>query len=460
MENFSQLPLSAILCIAAGLAIFVFMFIFALVSFYEEKGRAAKRALILAVGFPVPYILLGLVDFELREIVCYILFGLTALFPVIFLLPIGNRFVEEDEIPKTRIDERDIMFSRGVLQEGTARFEEYYSRKPENKVLDEKFRSYPGLIQSGSVFFEPVTAAAAHSGFLTIKALHKLIDTEQPFSSSQNVDAVKMTKFIKRWIKRLGAVSVGVTELKEHHKYSIIGRGDRYGKQVNLDHKNAIALTVEMDKYMLNRAPQGPTVMESAQEYLNSGVIAVQTAEFIRHLGYSTRAHIDSNYRVICPLVARDAGLGELGRMGLLMTPELGPRVRIAVVSTDLPLISDERKPDHSVIDFCKLCKKCADVCPSEAIPFDDRKMIDGVVRWQINSEACFTLWCKFGTDCARCMASCPYSHPNNTLHNLVRYGVKRSRLFRKLALLMDDFFYGRKPAPLEIPDWMKDITE
>ena len=31
--------------------------------------------------------------------------------------------------------------------------------------------------------------------------------------------------------------------------------------------------------------------------------------------------------------------LGVIGRMGLLMTPDLGPRVRISVVSTNMPLI-------------------------------------------------------------------------------------------------------------------------
>lgn len=85
--------------------------------------------------------------------------------------------------------------------------------------------------------------------------------------------------------------------------------------------------------------------------------------------------------------------------------------------------------------------------------------MINGALRWQINSEACFTYWCKIGTDCARCMGVCPYSHPNNTLHNMVRFGVKQSEQFRKVALKMDDYFYGRIPSPRAIPDWMKNIT-
>ncbi len=77
-------------------------------------------------------------------------------------------------------------------------------------------------------------------------------------------------------------MSTGITRLKEYNINSHIGRGERYGKPVELDHQYAIALTVEMEEYFLDRAPHGPTIMESAQQYLNSGAIAVQLAEFIR----------------------------------------------------------------------------------------------------------------------------------------------------------------------------------
>jgi reductive dehalogenase len=288
-----------------------------------------------------------------------------------------------------------------------------------------------------------------------VATFHSILDEETLAEEPLATDATKMSHFLKRWATKLGAVSAGITELQEYHLYSHIGRGERYGQPVELNHRFALALTVEMDRYLLDRAPGAPTIMESAQQYLNSGAIAVQMAEFIRHLGYSARAHIDGSYRVICPLVARDAGLGEIGRMGLLMTPELGPRVRIAVVTTDLPLIADERARDLTMIDFCRRCLKCAAVCPSKAISFAGQQEIDGAHRWQINSEACFTYWCAVGTDCAYCMRVCPYSHPNNRLHNTVRTGLKQSALFREVALKMDDFFYGRKPAPADSPAWL-----
>ena len=456
----SQIPFIALASIILGCIIFSSMLAFFLMSLQEDEYRAAKWALALAFLLPIPWLAAGLIDYRLQTNFSLPLLGLTMLVLLFLMLPIGNTFKPTADTPRTRVDERDIMFSRNNLKVGSDRFNEYYERHPELKLLDDKFRSQPGLMQKGAVYYDPITSAAADASFKTVAAFHPLLDDENLSTPAQQVDPARMTHFIKQWLKGAGAVSVGVTELRDYHLYHTIGRGERYGQPVDLSHKYGIALTVEMDKYLLSQAPGGPTVMESAQEYLNSGAMAVQLAEFIRQFGYSARAHIDGSYRVMCPLVGRDAGLGEIGRMGLLMTPELGPRVRLAVVTTDLPLVPDGRKWDGTVIDFCRRCKKCADVCPGRAISFDDRKEIDGLLRWQINSEACFTFWCKIGTDCGRCMSVCPYSHPNNAMHNLVRFTVKRSALLRVAALKMDDLFYGRKPAPLPVPDWIKDAAE
>ncbi|MCJ7432940.1 MAG: 4Fe-4S dicluster domain-containing protein [Anaerolineales bacterium] len=457
---FSQIPFIALASILLGGIIFVSMLAFSIMSIQEEAYQAAKWALALAFLLPLPWLAAGLIDYKLHTTISFPLLGLTMLVLLFLMLPIGNTFKPADDTPKTRVDERDIMFSRNNLKKGSDRFNEYYDRHPELKILDDKFRSQPGLMQKGAAYYDPITSATANASFKTVGAFHVLLDDENLPTPAKQVDPVHMTHFIKQWLKGVGAVSVGVTELMDYHLYHTIGRGDRYGQPVDLNHKYGIALTVEMNKYLLDRAPGGPTVMESAQEYLNSGAMAVQLAEFIRQFGYSARAHIDGSYRVVCPLVGRDAGLGEIGRMGLLMTPELGPRVRLAVVTTDLPLIPNGRKRDDTVFDFCRLCKKCADVCPGSAISFDDREEIDGALRWQINSEACFTYWCKVGTDCGRCMSVCPYSHPNNAMHNVVRFTLKRSALFRLIALKMDDLFYGRKPAPLHIPDWIKNVAE
>lgn len=438
------------------LAVLIFLFFvwFAIVSLIEKEALAAKRSIFLGLLLLTIMLALAVPQYPGKIVVLMILLlGLALGFSVLFF-PYNKVHIPKAEISRKSYDERDTMFSRNEIGNQPDKLSAYYHHNPDNKSLDDKWRKMPGLMSKKSKFYSKATFTAADASFFAIESMRDKVDGV--VSDKRSVfDKKEITTFIKKWSQKLGAVSVGVCELQQHHLYSHRGRGKAYGNPVRNKHKIAIAITVEMGKDFLATGPASPTLMESANQYLNSGLIAVQLAKFIREMGYEARAHIDGNYEVICPLVGRDAGLGEIGRMGLLMTPELGPRVRIAVVTTNLPLITDIRKADYTVHDFCTICKKCADVCPSQAIKKTPMKMINGAERWQINQEKCFSYWCISGTDCGRCMSVCPYAHPNNLLHNLVRWGIRHSYLFRRFALIMDDFFYGRKPKPAKVPNWL-----
>lgn len=425
-----------------------------MVSVREKEFNAARRFFISSVVFALPFLIFALLKFEYKDITGFAVLSLLAFTAVLFIIPFGRNKKYRQTVPVKRIDERDTMFSRNELKPGTERFEDYYAENPGKKAIDDKWREKPGLTGKGATQYHPFQFASADASFDTIKKLRNEVDGKVAGEKIVS-SAGETSEYVKLWTKKLGAVDCGITELQDYHLYSVGGREERYGKKFVRKHKFAIALTVEMDRDMLATAPAAPVVMESGQQYMEAGKIAIQLAMFIRNLGYEARAHIDGNYEVVCPLVARDAGLGEIGRMGLLMTPKLGPRVRIAVVTTNIPLVTDKPLHDYSMIDFCIKCKKCADVCPSNAISFDNMKEIDGIKRWQINQEACFGLWCTLGTDCGRCVSVCPFSHPDNLLHNIVRKGIRNSSLFRTLAMKLDDTIYDRKPAPAKIPEWL-----
>ncbi len=373
---------------------------------------------------------------------------------IFFLVPIhGRRYTKPQ--PVKHIDERDTMFSRNEIKPGDKNYSDYYKLRPENKEADDKFRARPGLMKEGTTYYNRFAYAAADASFEAVEAFFPLRANDKRQTTNGDSPS-ELSKFIKKWTLKMGAHSVGITELKDYHFYTTAGRRERYGKPVENNHKYGIALTVEMDYELTMCGPQAPVVMESALEYLNSGMIATQLALTLRNLGYEATSHIDANYDLICPLVAKDAGLGEIGRMGLLMTPKLGPRARIAVVTTDAPLLTDMPTHSDSVLDFCTYCKKCAHVCPSASIPLDDRRDLPGGLRWQIDQEACFTYWCQAGTDCGKCMAVCPYSHKDNAIHRFARWGINNNLFFRRVALRLDDVFYGKKPKAKKSPDWIE----
>jgi ferredoxin len=73
--------------------------------------------------------------------------------------------------------------------------------------------------------------------------------------------------------------------------------------------------------------------------------------------------------------------------------------------------------------------------------------MVRGVEKWQLDIEKCYHYWRVIGTDCGLCMKVCPFSHPDNLIHNILRAGIKRSSFARSVSLLGDGLFYGKEVA-------------
>jgi ferredoxin len=441
--------ISTIFLFSCGGVFLVALGWFGVVSLREREFRPARMsfglALVLGAGFWVAAALPPPVPVVTAVVVwVLVLAGLMAWF-----LPIGRGAAPGGQ-PDERVDERDIMFARTRLEPGTREYDSYYARRPENQAGDDKIRALPGLLSDQASLADPDVFATTRKLFQIAGQLREKVDG--PVAKQQEPwCADEAARTLKQLALSRGAISAGITELNPNHIYSHVGRGTGgWGTPIQLSHRYAIAFALEMDHGIMRYAPAAPVVAESARRYVQVADIAVGIADAIRAKGYAARAHVDGNYQIIAPLVARDAGLGEIGRMGILMTPRLGPRVRLGVVTTDLPLVPDKYLPDNSVIDFCTICRKCADVCPSAAIPTGIRTPIGSSGQgWALDATACFKLWNLLGTDCGRCMAVCPYSHPDNLTHNLARWAAHRSGFARRLLLVLDDVFYGRRPKPL-----------
>lgn len=160
-------------------------------------------------------------------------------------------------------------------------------------------------------------------------------------------------------------------------------------------------------------------VASTNQGYSQGGLSAVALAQAIRSLGYVAIPCMNSTAMSI-PL-AIDAGLGELGRLGQLITPEWGPHVRIDKVLTNLPL-----KPDtpitFGVTEYCTECGICAEECPSGAICPDKERSFDpppsagrcgnpGALKWYMDGKKCSRWWQESGAPCSNCMNVCPYTY-------------------------------------------------
>ena len=341
--------------------------------------------------------------------------------------------------PLKRIDERITMFSRAELKKGNSRYTAFYNSHPDLEQKDNRFRKLPGLLSKDALFYDETIFKRAQESFSEIDGIQHLADNNR--NEKQSASTPLSATDIENWLLENGALSTGIAQMQPYHWYSFGGRKERYDKVIIPKHPYGIAFTVEMDKAMVDEAPKAPIVAESARQYLQAAKLATALAEKIRQAGFDARAHIDGNYEVVCPLVARDANLGEIGRMGLLIASQVGPRCRIAVVTTNMHLDVTPRKYNPAIEVFCEKCKKCVHNCPVGAIP-NSKKNVSGIQRWQINSEKCYTYWCKIGTDCGKCMKVCPYSHPNNFLHNKTRHLLNVFPNLHTPAIKLDNWFY------------------
>ena len=104
------------------------------------------------------------------------------------------------------------------------------------------------------------------------------------------------------------------------------------------------------------------------------------------------------------------AGLGWVGKSGLLINPLYGPRMSWATVLTDAPL---EVCRTPYTTGRCGGCRRCVEACPVGAIP-DREWSCTGANDYQIDTVACagYLQENKKRTGraaCGQCLMACPY---------------------------------------------------
>jgi len=366
-----------------------------------------------------------------------------------------------------RFDERMHVFARNrSLRPGSEQYKQFYQAHPEKEAPDAARRKqggpigHPGTIDAPHGDANVAATLASLNVPLYLSTPEKVRPQAHPFLREKKIDLSpeEATQRIKGYTRHLGAGLVGIAEINPLWIYSRRGEifhdnWQDWGRAIEAEHRFAIVFTEEMTLHMVGTGPHTPTTLESMRDYAQGAHISAQLAAFIANLGFPSTANHLRHYECLLVPLAVDAGLGELGRLGYLITREYGPRVRLSAVTTNMPLIAD--KPvDIGVQDFCRICKKCAHCCPSSSIPSGDQSVFNGTLRWKLNDESCFDYWGKVGTDCNVCMRVCPWSHARTFPHRLIVALVSRNAIARRLFNRMDDIFYGKHPRAKPLDNW------
>jgi len=262
--------------------------------------------------------------------------------------------------------------------------------------------------------------------------------------------AAEATRDLKKVAGFCGVGDLGVCEYDERWMYKSIfsmqGNGQK-PQEIPDDIPNVIVTLEPMDRELIKTVPSALSGAATGLGYTFDGVAIITLAQYIRNMGY--RAYATLNDTALCIPLALQAGLGEVGRHGMLINEKYGPRFRIGKIFTDMPLEINKPKK-FGVQEFCTTCDRCAVACPPNAIPFDapsdhvhSESNIKGVVKWTPSAEKCFKFWCNQNTDCIICIRSCPYNRDFSRLRHRLWLKLAKSP-FKKLALKLDDLFMDR----------------
>ena len=276
----------------------------------------------------------------------------------------------------------------------------------------------------------------------------------------------EVNKVITKAGKYYGAVDVGFCEMDKRFVYSRSSNRDIVFEDVDAPYvtdekavipekcKSVIVLLVPMEFTENSYAPT-PLEVTSNMGYARMHFTAGTLAEMIRGLGYSA-IPMGNDTAFSVPLGIK-AGLGHLSRNGRLIHWKYGQLTRIAKIFTDLPVKPAEEMAPKGIVEYCEICSRCADECPSKSVPYGPRttsnpkypNLNPGALKWYNDESSCSDYWHEVGTGCSICLRCCNFSKAQGISHDVVKWFLRNVPQLNRFWVWSDDLMgYGKISDP------------
>ena len=229
-------------------------------------------------------------------------------------------------------------------------------------------------------------------------------DTGDLEPTAEPIPGKDVTEDIKTRAGELGFGEVGITKFDRRYTYK--------SKRSWVKFPHAICLAWEQDYESTQSAPSVEAEIPHFGVYRTMGLAGLELGEFIRGLGYHAQIHSpNDNSSPYIPMFV-EAGLGQLGANGQLLSPHFGSRARLMIITTDAIMTYDQ-PVDYGVHSLCSVCQVCVNRCPGRAL-VRDKVWYRGVEKHKLIYDRCRPVMARF-EGCAVCMKVCPVQ----------RYGMK-----------------------------------
>jgi len=233
-------------------------------------------------------------------------------------------------------------------------------------------------------------------GTKAIKSIKKNSKTPKNIITEIELDA------FKEYAKTIGVKKIGFTKVSKELIF----------KERAISYENAIVLLMEMDKKSISKAPSLETFKTVFETYDSLGIATNKLTDDLREHNFYAQASHPLGGLVLYPPLAKKAGLGWLGKHGLLISPEFGARQRISAIFTNIENLPINDENEHKWISkFCDTCNKCIRTCPAHAI-LEIPIIHESKRETHIERSKCLPYFVE-NQGCSVCLKECVFSGSN-----------------------------------------------
>ncbi len=229
-----------------------------------------------------------------------------------------------------------------------------------------------------------------------------------------SVSGKDLTEQILLKARELGFNEVGFTKFDHRYAFTSKKHWSKY--------EHAICLALEQDYLWTQTIPSMEAEWAHFGTYEVEGALALDLGDYVRSLGYHAQIHSpNDNSGAYIPMFV-EAGLGQLGANGQLLSPHFGSRSRLMLITTDAPVTYDE-PVDYGINKFCEVCQVCVNRCPGRAL-IRDKVWWRGVEKFKVIYERCRPVMSRY-EGCAICIKVCPIQRygMNSVMEHYVETG-------------------------------------
>jgi Pyruvate/2-oxoacid:ferredoxin oxidoreductase delta subunit len=269
-------------------------------------------------------------------------------------------------------------------------------QSPEGKFVPEIVSKYGKI----SGFFKVIIFLLPYfiKALVNIRKSYKSIE-KNPVNAKTEISSDVLKDF-EEYAKKLGCSQVGYTKVPREYIF----------KNKVILFENGIVLTMNMKKSRMKKAPSIWTSMEVWRVYAELGKIVNKLAKYLRKKGFKAQAGPALGGETNYTYLAQKAGLGYIGKHGLLISKENGPSQRIAAIYTNienLPFTDSNSYEYDWIPEFCEICNRCVITCPAGAI-YKATRILENGGKQHIDYKKCAVPF-SITAGCSVCIKECAF---------------------------------------------------